>query len=132
MQSSAGGGCQGEWSSAAWQGLLPSRGASGLAWAVAAGVEYRVTDAIVIRTGVDYMRTSYFDTSLTLRGRRIRRNLPEIPQVCEMGLYGCHRAVTMEACYIRKPRKPVGKLAMRHVPASSGKWPGRAWPSPQE
>jgi opacity protein-like surface antigen len=43
--------------------------ASDLAWAVGAGVEYRLTDAIVIRTGVDYMRTSYFDPSLTLRGQ---------------------------------------------------------------
>jgi opacity protein-like surface antigen len=43
--------------------------ASDLAWAVGAGVEYRVTDAIVIRTGVDYTRTSYFDPSLTLRGQ---------------------------------------------------------------
>jgi hypothetical protein len=43
--------------------------ASGLAWAVGGGVEYRVTNSTAIRTGVDYMRTSYFDPSLTLRGQ---------------------------------------------------------------
>lgn len=40
-----------------------------LAWAVGGGIEYRVTNSIAIRTGVDYMRTSYFDPALTLRGQ---------------------------------------------------------------
>jgi opacity protein-like surface antigen len=40
-----------------------------MAWAVGGGVEYRLTDAIAIRSGVDYMRTSYFDPTLTLRGQ---------------------------------------------------------------
>jgi opacity protein-like surface antigen len=52
--------------------------ASSLAWEVGAGVEYRVTDAIVIRTGVDYMRTSYFDPSLTLRGQSNIRSTASI------------------------------------------------------
>jgi len=39
------------------------------AWAVGGGVEYPVTDAIAIRSGLDYMRTSYFDPSLRLRGQ---------------------------------------------------------------
>jgi|HubBroStandDraft_6_1064221.scaffolds.fasta_scaffold02838_12 opacity protein-like surface antigen len=40
-----------------------------MAWAVGGGVEYRITDAITIRTDADYMRTSYFDPTLTLRGQ---------------------------------------------------------------
>jgi len=43
--------------------------ATNLAWAVGGGVEYRVTDAIAVRSGLDYMRTSYFDPSLALRGQ---------------------------------------------------------------
>ena len=34
--------------------------ASSLSWAVGGRVEYRVTDAIAVRSGVDYMRTAYF------------------------------------------------------------------------
>jgi len=45
---------------------------AGLAWAVGGGLEYRVTDAIAIRTGVNYMRTSRFDPSLTLGRSNIR------------------------------------------------------------
>jgi len=52
--------------------------ASGLAWAVGGGVEYRVTNAIAIRTGVDYMRTSYFDPALTLRGQSNIRSTASI------------------------------------------------------
>ena len=61
------------------EGRYPLGGwASGLALAVGAGVEYRMTDAIVIRTGVDYMRTSYFDPSLTLRGQSNIRSTASI------------------------------------------------------
>jgi len=52
--------------------------ASGLAWAVGGGIQYRVTDAIAIRTGVDYMRISYFDPSLTLRGQSNARSTATI------------------------------------------------------
>jgi len=64
--------------------------------------------------------------------RLIKRNLPETPQVCEMGLYGSHRAARMGACCIRKPRKRARNLATRYVPASRKRWRHRAWPSPQE
>jgi opacity protein-like surface antigen len=43
--------------------------AAGSAWAVGGGVDYRVSDSIAIRSGVDYMRTSYFDSTLALRGQ---------------------------------------------------------------
>jgi hypothetical protein len=54
-----------------WGAYLLGGWACGLAWAVDGGVQYRVTDAIAIRTG---LRTSCFDLSLTLRGQgNIRR-----------------------------------------------------------
>jgi hypothetical protein len=60
----------GEWSSNAWWGAyLLGRWASGLAGAVGGRVAYRVTEAIAIRTGVNYLRTSYRDPSPTLRGQ---------------------------------------------------------------
>jgi hypothetical protein len=43
--------------------------ATGYAWAVGGGVEYWVTDALGIRTGADYMRTAYYDSSLVVRGQ---------------------------------------------------------------
>lgn len=42
---------------------------TGPAWAVGGGVDYRISDSIAIRSGVDYMRTSYFDSTLALRGQ---------------------------------------------------------------
>jgi opacity protein-like surface antigen len=51
---------------------------TGLAWLAGGGVEYRVTDALVIRTGVDYMRTSYFDPSLSFRGQNNLRSTATI------------------------------------------------------
>jgi opacity protein-like surface antigen len=43
--------------------------ATGPAWAVGGGVDYRVSDSIAIRSGVDYMRTSYFDSTVAVRGQ---------------------------------------------------------------
>jgi len=33
------------------------------------GVDYRVSDSIAIRSGVDYMRTTYFDSTAAVRGQ---------------------------------------------------------------
>ncbi len=41
----------------------------GYAWAVGGGVDYRILQSMAIRTGVDYMRTAYFDSSLSIRGQ---------------------------------------------------------------
>jgi hypothetical protein len=41
----------------------------GYAWAVGGGVEYWLTDSMAIRTGADYLRTSYYDSSLAVRGQ---------------------------------------------------------------
>jgi len=43
--------------------------ANEFAWAVGGGAEYWVSDSIAIRTGVDYLRTAYFDASLAIRGQ---------------------------------------------------------------
>jgi len=42
---------------------------TGYAWAVGGGVEYWVTDSMAIRTGADYLRTSFYDSSLAVRGQ---------------------------------------------------------------
>ena len=42
---------------------------TGYAWAVGCGVEYWVTDSMAIRTGADYLRTSFYDSSLAVRGQ---------------------------------------------------------------
>lgn len=39
------------------------------AWAVGGGVEYWATDSMAIRTGADYLRTSFYDSSLAVRGQ---------------------------------------------------------------
>jgi opacity protein-like surface antigen len=41
----------------------------GHAWALGGGVEYRVTDSVAIRTGADYLRTAFYDSSLVVRGQ---------------------------------------------------------------
>lgn len=41
----------------------------GYAWAAGGGTEYWLTDSMAIRTGVDYLRTSYYDSSLVVRGQ---------------------------------------------------------------
>ena len=42
---------------------------TGYAWAFGGGVEYWVTDSVAIRTGADYMRTAFYDSSLVVRGQ---------------------------------------------------------------
>jgi hypothetical protein len=42
---------------------------TGYAWAVGGGVDYWLTDSMAIRTGTDYLRTSYYDSSLVVRGQ---------------------------------------------------------------
>jgi opacity protein-like surface antigen len=42
---------------------------TGYAWTVGGGVEYWITDSMAIRTGADYMRTSFYDSSLVVRGQ---------------------------------------------------------------
>ncbi len=50
--------------------------ATGLAWAVGGGIDYRLSDSLALRTGVDYLRTTYFDSSLTIQGQNnIRANV---------------------------------------------------------
>ena len=49
--------------------LLTGGKASGFAWAFGGGVDYRVFDSISLRTGVDYMRTGYFGSSLAIQGQ---------------------------------------------------------------
>ena len=39
------------------------------AWAVGGGVEYWVTDSMAIRTGADYLRTGFYDSSLVVRSQ---------------------------------------------------------------
>jgi hypothetical protein len=41
----------------------------GYAWAVGGGVEYRVSDSMALRTGVDLMRTTYYGPSLAIQGQ---------------------------------------------------------------
>jgi opacity protein-like surface antigen len=51
-------------------GGLPAGGwANEFAWAVGGGAEYWISDSMAIRTGVDYMRTAYFDASQAIRGQ---------------------------------------------------------------
>lgn len=42
---------------------------TGYAWAVGGGVEYWATDSIAVRSGADYLRTSFYDSSLVVRGQ---------------------------------------------------------------
>ena len=39
------------------------------AWSVGAGADYWVSDSIAIRTGVDYMKTAYFDPTWAFKGQ---------------------------------------------------------------
>jgi len=50
-------------------GFLLGGWATGYAWAVGGGVDYWILHSMAIRTGVDYMRTAYFDSSLAIRGQ---------------------------------------------------------------
>jgi opacity protein-like surface antigen len=42
---------------------------TGYAWAVGGGVGYWATDSVAIRTGVDYLRTGFYDSSLVVRSQ---------------------------------------------------------------
>jgi opacity protein-like surface antigen len=42
---------------------------TGYAWAVGGGLEYWATESMAIRTGVDYLRTPFYDSSLAVRGQ---------------------------------------------------------------
>ena len=48
-------------------GFLLGGWVTGYAWAVGGGVDYWILHSMAIRTGVDYMRTAYFDSSLAVR-----------------------------------------------------------------
>jgi opacity protein-like surface antigen len=50
-------------------GILLGGWATGYAWAVGGGINYWASDSLAIRTGVDYLRTAYYDPSLTIRGQ---------------------------------------------------------------
>jgi len=50
-------------------GILLGGWATGYAWAVGGGINYWLSDSLAIRSGVDYMRTAYYDPSLTIRGQ---------------------------------------------------------------
>jgi opacity protein-like surface antigen len=50
-------------------GFLLGGWTTGYAWAVGGGVEYRVSDSMAVRTGVDYMRTTFYGPSLTIEGQ---------------------------------------------------------------
>jgi opacity protein-like surface antigen len=39
------------------------------AWAVGGGVEYWVSDSMAVRTGADYLRTSYFEAPSVIKGQ---------------------------------------------------------------
>jgi opacity protein-like surface antigen len=42
---------------------------TGYAWAVGGGLEYWATDSMAIRTGVDYLSTPFYDSSLAVRNQ---------------------------------------------------------------
>jgi opacity protein-like surface antigen len=42
---------------------------TGYAWAVGGGVEFWATDSMAIRTGADYLRTSFYNSSLVVQGQ---------------------------------------------------------------
>ena len=50
-------------------GILLGGWATGYAWAVGGGVDYWFSDSLAIRTGVDYLRTAYYDPTLAIRGQ---------------------------------------------------------------
>jgi opacity protein-like surface antigen len=50
-------------------GIAKGSWANQFAWAVGAGGEFWVSDSVAIRTGVDYLRTAYYDSSLLIRGQ---------------------------------------------------------------
>jgi len=49
--------------------ILLGEWTTGYAWAFGGGIEYWVTDSISVRTGADYLRTAFYDSSLVVRGQ---------------------------------------------------------------
>jgi len=47
--------------------------ANRFSWAVGGGAEYWITDSMTVRTGVEYLRTGYFDAALSIRGQNYIR-----------------------------------------------------------
>jgi opacity protein-like surface antigen len=50
-------------------GFLSGGWVNKIAWAVGGGADYWISDSIAIRSGVDYMRTAYFASSLATRSQ---------------------------------------------------------------
>jgi opacity protein-like surface antigen len=50
--------------------ILVGGWATSYAWAVGGGVKYWLSDTLAVGTGVDYLRTAYYDPSLTLTGQK--------------------------------------------------------------
>ncbi len=50
-------------------GFLEGSWVNKFAWSVGGGAEYWVSDSMAIRTGVDYLRTAYFDPTWAFRGQ---------------------------------------------------------------
>lgn len=50
-------------------GFLKGAWTNQFAWAAGGGTEYWVSESLAIRSGVDYLRTAYFDGSLAIRGQ---------------------------------------------------------------
>ena len=53
-----------------YQGTIYIGGwSTGYAWALGGGTDYRLTDSLAIRTGVDYLRTTYYGPTLKFQGQ---------------------------------------------------------------
>jgi hypothetical protein len=50
-------------------GILIGGWANGFAWLFGGGVDYQLSNSFGLRAGVDYLRTGYFDSSLTTQGQ---------------------------------------------------------------
>jgi len=55
-------------------GFVPGAWVNKFSWALGGGAEYWVTDSMAVRTGVDYLRTAYFDSAQTIRGQNNLRS----------------------------------------------------------
>jgi opacity protein-like surface antigen len=50
-------------------GILIGGYATGLAWSFGGGVDYRLTNSLGVRGGIDYLRAGYFGPALTVQGQ---------------------------------------------------------------
>jgi opacity protein-like surface antigen len=50
-------------------GFLDGGWANKFSWAAGGGAEFWVTDSMTVRTGVEYLRTAYYDAALSIRGQ---------------------------------------------------------------